>query len=191
MRPRYGQSQWVAVASILSLVTIYGTSPSAATSQDSGSCFGQPPTIVGTDFELIGTEGPDVVITGRATEVSTLGGDDLVCITGEPQGGFYDAGDGNDRVDATGVSQSYQMSFDIALGAGHDELIGSVHSESVYADHGSVADIDRDVISTGSGRDLVLSGGVGSVNEDVIDLGDASDQLYLPRRRDARQHSGR
>jgi Ca2+-binding RTX toxin-like protein len=142
------------------------------------SCFGTTPTIVGTGWQLMGTEGPDVVITNGAGEVDTLGGDDLVCITGiSDQGEFY-TGTGNDRVDSSGISQKYGMYVAIHLGEGADELIGGPHNEGVFGNEWYGDDNDRDVISTAGGRDSVVSGG-SAPNEDRINLGTEGDRLHL------------
>lgn len=50
------------------------------------TCLGRPATVVGTPGQpaLAGTEGDDVVVTNGAVSVSTLGGDDWVCVTDAP-----------------------------------------------------------------------------------------------------------
>jgi len=141
------------------------------------SCFGVTPTIVGSSGSVIGTEGPDVVVTNGAAQVSTLGGDDLVCITGLVMQGFFDSGAGNDRIDSSAVSRK-SYSINITLGPGADEMIGGPQGEHVWADGESAGEVDRDVIHTAGGHDLAVSGG-SAVNEDVITLGRASDELAL------------
>jgi Ca2+-binding RTX toxin-like protein len=64
-----------------------GLLPAAAPAYAAGgTCFDEPATIVGTpgQVSLTGTEGDDVVVTNGAAGVSTLGGDDLVCVTDGP-----------------------------------------------------------------------------------------------------------
>ena len=47
------------------------------------TCRGETATIVGTPGGTVsGTEARDVVVSNRAASVKTLGGDDLVCVTG-------------------------------------------------------------------------------------------------------------
>ncbi|CAA9412630.1 hypothetical protein [uncultured Nocardioides sp.] len=59
-------------------------SPAAA----APTCRGEAATLVGSEgATLTGTEGRDVVVTDAAVAVDTLGGDDLVCITGSPPPG--------------------------------------------------------------------------------------------------------
>ena len=57
--------------------------PAAPTHAAGETCQGRSATIVGTpgQYGLAGTEGDDVVVTGGARGVATLGGNDLVCIT--------------------------------------------------------------------------------------------------------------
>ena len=76
----------------LSLLT-----PVAGATAAADTCQGRAATIVGQEGQpLTGTEGPDVVVTGGAQTVRTLGGDDLVCVIGKPSPGlqvFTDSGD--------------------------------------------------------------------------------------------------
>ena len=60
------------------------------------TCQGQAATIVGTPGgQITGTEGADVIVTNDATRVDALGGDDLVCATGERSS--YDSVTGTPR----------------------------------------------------------------------------------------------
>ena len=147
-------------------------------------CFGQVPTIVAAEGEnVVGTDGPDVVVAhgGEAT-VTTGDGDDLVCVIGvpergQPPGTFIYAGSGNDRVDNS------RSGFDYVtyLGDGADEYIGGAASETVSASEESQGpgpgppDRDIDVIMTAGSSDRVVSGG----GSDMVDLGEGRDSLYL------------
>jgi RTX calcium-binding nonapeptide repeat (4 copies) len=180
-------------ASLLSL-TLIAAFPAAASSAASDAssaerqelCFGQVPTIVGKPGkEVVGTKGSDVVITNGAFGARTLGGDDLLCVTGEtgipdPQlsDGGFSTGDGSDRIDATGGKYPYPIQID--PGPGSDEVLGGPHKIFngditgiyVYAHDGSQG--DADIIHTGDGPDSVDAG-----TDDVVHLGADADQLSL------------
>ncbi len=119
-------------------------------------CFGKAPTIVGTpgEEEVTGTEGPDVIITNGAHGVDARGGDDLVCSTGQAP------------------------DFFISLGTGADRFLGSSSDELVDANHEAAGEVDRDVIHTRGGNDVVSTGGE-SVGEDVVALGGGVDLLRV------------
>lgn len=116
------------------------------------TCQGQAATIVGTPGgQIVGTEGADVIVTNGATRVDALGGDDLVCGTGEIPG-----------FPSSGV-------FAI-LGAGADTFIDSTSGRPViYAGVEDRTDTEADVIRAASA--VVISGTAGQPNADVIDLG--------------------
>ena len=124
------------------------------------TCQEQAATIVGTPGgQITGTEGADVIVTNGAMRVDALGGDDLVCATGE-----------DPQFPSSGV-------FAI-LGAGADTFIDSSGRQHlIYA--GTIdgpdnvvvpdsTDTEADVIRAGSGN--VRSGMVGHPNADIIDL---------------------
>lgn len=117
------------------------------------TCQGQAATIVGTPGgQITGTEGADVILTNGAIRVDALGGDDLVCSTGEDGGVTY----------ATGVI--------VILGAGADTFIPSERDGStIYAGTVDGTDTEADVIRV-SGEGLVISGMAGQPNADIIDL---------------------
>ena len=54
--------------------------PAYAASAAGETCRGLAATIVGTGPSVTGTEGADVIVTGSATSVSALGGDDVICV---------------------------------------------------------------------------------------------------------------
>lgn len=148
------------------------------------TCRGEAETIVGTGQSLQGTEGRDVIVSGSASTVNALGGDDLVCLTGtdvEYLSIRLDAGSGHDVVDATATTadQTY-----VYLGAGADAFYGGPQSDDVQAsgytaDHKSIPDTERDVIDTGGGYDRVASTSAGVPNQDVIALGPDADHVFL------------
>lgn len=163
----------------LSAVALLGAALLAPTGASAAgeTCHGQPATIVGAPgtFTLVGTEGPDVIVTNGSMELDALGGDDLVCVTVRPA--QVVAGDGDDVVDTTGITQAGGSTY---LGAGSDRFVGGAARDAVYAGAGSpgssdMVDTERDVIATGpaagSGiidRDGVTSGQAGQPNADVI-----------------------
>ena len=77
------------------------------------TCRGEAATIVGTPANpallgsdgVTGTEGRDVVVTNGAFKVSTLGGDDVICVTAGGASSvkrvMIDSGAGDDVVDGT------------------------------------------------------------------------------------------
>ena len=147
-----------AIATISGLALPETPVASTASAAAAPSCFGVAPTILGTGADIEGTEGPDVVITNGASQVTTLGGDDLVCITGSLTGnGIFDTGAGDDRVDSSAASKDQYLY--IHLGPGADQFSGGSATEEVTANDETPDDIDRDVISTAGGNDTVYSGG--------------------------------
>lgn len=153
-----------------------------------GTCRGESPTLVGTPGEtrpLTGTEGRDVVVTNGALVVDTLGGDDLVCVTGRTfsDGGFrtvrLTTGAGDDVVDGTGATG---WSAEAVLGEGSDEFHGGPHGDRVTAgtlsaDFRETVDTAPDTVRTGSGEDSVSSGSGTAVNPDTVDLGAGNDSV--------------
>lgn len=164
------------VLSTAALVGLTALSPTSAGAAGE-TCHGQAATIVGTpgDFALTGTEGPDVIVTNGTMRVDALAGDDLVCVTVRPA--QISAGDGDDLVDTTGVTEPGGTTY---LGAGSDRFVGGSAIDAVYtgaASPGSsdMTDTEIDVVDTGpaagSGvidRDGVTSGQAGQPNADVI-----------------------
>ncbi len=151
------------------------------------TCRGEAATIVGTPGNpallgsdgVIGTAGRDVVVTNGAFKVSTLGGDDVICVTA---GGssvrrvLIDAGAGDDVVDGTTAPDWIVQA---ELGEGADQFAGGDAGNSVRGayDDAAPADTERDVIVGGVGSDGVHSGVVGQPNPDVIALGAGNDSL--------------
>ena len=164
------------------LAPVAWASPATAAAE---TCRGEVATIVGTGPTVTGTEGRDVIVTGSATSVDALGGDDVVCvaIVGTPHANVIDvdAGAGADVVDTTAIGGGYYV--ETTLGAGADTFVGGRTGDTVWAGDGSFdgtgTDTDTDRIDTGTGRDSVLSGTAGSTNHDVVRLGDGDDDLTL------------
>lgn len=159
----------LAVVALLGAGLLTPTAASAA----GETCHGQAATLVGSDRtpRLVGTEGPDVVVTNGSQQVDTLGGDDVICVTGF--GAQVSSGDGDDLVDGSSLTRRGATA---RLGAGSDRFIGGPGSDAVHA--GSPVDLDQvdtepDVIETGTGSrafgpDAVFSGQAGTVNDDVV-----------------------
>ena len=144
------------------------------------TCRGVPATIVGQPgTRVVGTEGPDVIVTDGALSVDALGGDDLVCVsfdTGFPFGPVeVSAGKGDDVVDSTASSNRVAAE----LGEGADRFEGGAAGSSVFGAHrdATPADTEKDVFIGGDGSDGVTSGMSGEPNPDVIDLGAGGDGL--------------
>ena len=154
----------------------------APTSYAAGeTCQGRPATVVGTagQYGLIGTEGDDVVVTQGARGVSTLGGNDLVCITSAPPSIAsvrLDVGSGDDVVDAAAATGPTS----VILGLGRDTYAGSSFDEYVLGgtegnEYEPSVDDERDVITTVTGGDDEVMSGSWSrfamPNADVVVLG--------------------
>ncbi|HEX5916818.1 MAG TPA: hypothetical protein VFY76_03140 [Nocardioides sp.] len=142
---------------------------SGASHAHRASCQGEPATIVGVpgQRELVGTPGPDVIVSGGARVVAASAGDDRICVTGRAS--FVDAGEGNDVVHTSDSN----MGTAVALGPGADYFSGGSRPDSVSAGDGT------DVVSTGTGRDSYEDGSLSGPNDDVIDLGPGRDQASV------------
>lgn len=172
-------------AAMLGLALLAPTTTATAAGE---TCRGEAATLVGQRGTVVtGTEGRDVVVTSASGEVNTLGGDDLVCITGRdgPRGVTYgvriDTGDGNDVVDGTAANS---WGADVTLGAGADRFEGGdaddyVLAGSVTVNGSSVTypDAGTDVLVGGGGDDSLRSGQAGSPNSDVLQGGNGDDGL--------------
>jgi Ca2+-binding RTX toxin-like protein len=143
------------------------------------TCRGEAATIVGTGPAITGTGGRDVVVTHGATQVRTLGGDDVICVTGgAAQTGrtAIDPGSGDDVVDGTTAPGWWVQA---ELGEGTDRFEAGAAGSTVFGayQNASPADTEKDVIIGGAGSDSVTSGVPGEPNPDVIDLGAGDDAL--------------
>ncbi|RYB93771.1 hypothetical protein EUA93_04990 [Nocardioides oleivorans] len=141
----------------------------AATASAAGeTCRGAAATIIGTpDAPLNGTEGPDVVVTNGATDVRTLGGDDVVCVTGKMQYWILvDTGGGDDLVDGT---TSPEQAVFATLGSGADIFLGGSADDRVTVDYPDPASATPDVISAAGGSDgLFVTTGPGAAAIDNV-----------------------
>lgn len=132
------------VAAITGL-TVLSTPGATAAAQ---MCRGEAATIVGTDRELMGTDGDDVIVTEAAEIIDSGAGNDLVCVTAGSDRPMVtvDAGPGDDLVDTTlTTSQTTTL-----LHTGRDVLVGGPGTDSVW----SLGFDDRH--STGGGKDTVF-----------------------------------
>jgi Ca2+-binding RTX toxin-like protein len=138
--------------------------PLVATSTASAAprCLGRVATIVGTDRDdaLVGTPGPDVIVSGDGIDdIDGRGGDDRICSGGRPD--FVEGGAGDDRIRAGGGGDS-------VFGAGGDDRIwGQAASvEALFGGRGN------DRIFGGNGSFDSLIGGPG---DDLLDGGPGQD----------------
>lgn len=152
------------------------------------TCQGRTATIVGSTSQPVteGTEGDDVIVAPivEAGAVQARGGNDLVCLVdGAPATQFrVDAGPGQDSVVNLAIPE---LALDVTLGEGADSFTGGPADEKVFVGlrdwgpDGSSTDTDVDLVSTGAGDDVVLSGSTvpDSVNADRIDTGDGTDTV--------------
>ncbi len=139
-------------AALLGLAAPMLAITSTAAEAAAPTCRGQAATIVGSGGSLTGTEGPDVVVTNGASAVSTLGGNDLVCVTGTVRIGVrIVAGAGDDVVDGTTAPD---QNVRVTLGPGTDTFYGGNDDDVVnlaYPDPGT----GPDVVQGGGGSDLL------------------------------------
>ena len=163
----------LSVAGLVGLALLAPTSSATAAGE---TCRGEAATIVGTGPDVTGTEGRDVIVTGASLRVSSLGGDDLVCVA--PAGTQsnvlnVDAGAGNDVVDTTAAPSAYYV--DAVLGPGADTFEGGPGGDWVGTGDvdGSTAEVD--VVRTNGGADSARTTG----GADVVDLGAGTDRLSL------------
>jgi Ca2+-binding RTX toxin-like protein len=159
-------------AALLGLALLVPTSAQAAAE----TCRGLPATIVGADNQrLVGTEGPDVIVTNGAQSLSALGGDDTICVTGTPvtagQGvSIIDAGAGDDYVEASVQGRGTTT----VLGAGADTFIsGNGAEHSVHTGTSplrSSTDTEPDNVRITLGNASVTSGQADTDNPDVVEI---------------------
>ena len=139
------------------------------------TCQGSPATIVGSDRStpIVGTDGPDVIVSTGARVIDARGGDDLVCVVDDTTVLRLDAGTGDDLVDASAGYVRHAV-----LGSGADTYLGSQGSDQVWAGTrprggSGGTDTETDTIDTGDGQeaDEVFSGERGSMNGDQVRVG--------------------
>jgi hypothetical protein len=136
-----------------------------------------------------GTPGPDLLTSSRGG--LGLGGDDELAgdgncmlagdgndvIRGTRAGGFFEAGPGDDRIDATGAGGvDYEWGNQLLGDDGNDVLLGSPFADWIDGGPGD------DVIRAGAGRDRI-SGGQGhntidaGAGDDLVSANDGSREL--------------
>ena len=178
---RVRRTTTLTAAGLLGLALLAPTT--AATAAE--TCRGEAATIVGTGPTLTGTEGRDVIVSGPATSVFALGGNDLICVTGSGSPSV-DAGTGDDVVDTTGIASAAGVTT--VLGAGADTFVGGRSEDAVHAGHRSDSstnapdpgsDSEADRVDTGEGDDAVFTGSAGAANHDVVTLGTGTDYLFV------------
>lgn len=156
-------------------------SPLGAASAAGETCRGEAATIVGTGPTITGTEERDVVVTRTAAKVTTLGGDDLVCVGPWADHSLtidIDAGTGSDVVDTSGASSDHHVTT--VLGAGADSYVGGAAADSVVTgDAESQVDDDTDNVITGAGEDDVVTGSTKGASHDRVDTGAGADGITL------------
>ncbi len=169
----------LSVAGLLGLALLTPTSSAVAAGE---TCRGEAATIVGTGPTVTGTEGRDVVVTGTAGQVATLGGDDLVCVTAAATRTSSPSTPAPATTSVDTASAPRHFYLTVVLGQGADTLVGGAAADTVTT--GPTAsdgiDGDRDVVRTGDGDDRVTTGApYGSTNSDVVDAGAGDDRVTL------------
>ena len=141
------------------------------------TCHGQTATIVGERGGSVdGTDGPDVIVVNGVSVVFGRKGDDLICSASRDNGSdLYIYGDeGDDVVDTTG---NVGISTSVELGPGDDTYLGGDEHDYVSQNSGAEG---TDTVSTGGGRDVVLTGGTKDApDRDVISLGAGTDHVHV------------
>lgn len=158
----------LSAASLLAVTLLAPMSAAGAASAAVETCQGQPATIVGgSNAQLLGTAGADVIVTNGSTQVDALGGNDLICVTGQSGTVFLKAGEGNDAVSV----QPGASNTTTELGQGADTFVeGNAESHSVYAGTEAGVDTEADVIRIADAYSIVTTGMAGQPNGDIIEL---------------------
>lgn len=162
-----------------------------ATAAAAETCRGETATHVGASGErVVGTEGRDVVVTNGSTRVTTLGGDDLVCVDTTTGGRRHlrevevHTGAGNDLVDSS--TTMLPIAVRAVLGTGTDRFEGGSGSDVVaagdmvdgpYGQDTEHADTETDVLLGGPGSDHLTSGQQGVANADAVLGGGGGDAI--------------
>lgn len=113
------------------------TPPSGPSDPVPPTCEGLEPTIR-ADGTVLGTEGPDVIVTGNGPDrVLGFGGDDVICTNGGED--VVDAGSGSDVVGG-GAGIDACASAEVATGCEDDVVVGPVTELTVDRDADAVDD---------------------------------------------------
>jgi|GEM_PF-2465007 len=136
-----------------------------------GTCVGRTPTMRGTngDDVLVGTDGPDVIVTGTGRDIiDGLGGDDLICAGRDND--IINGGPGNDVLYGNEAADTLNGGF------GNDELHGGLWRDTLNGGPGN------DILRGGSGPDTIRGGAgndtaFGWQGQDVIEGGAGNDRL--------------
>jgi Ca2+-binding RTX toxin-like protein len=148
-----GQVVLLAIVIGTTVVTAGAGSPALAATE---RCFGAIPTIRGTDEgdRLEGTDGPDVIVTGRGNDyVRGLGGNDRIC-TGIGNDSIAGGG-GNDRL-STSRGRTAPARNIAQGGTGDDILLGGASNDQLNGGRGD------DVLRGRGGPDLFYGGSPGT-----------------------------
>ncbi len=151
--------------------------PTASPGAAGETCRGEAAPIVGTSRTLAGTEGRDVIVSGAATDVKALGGDDLICVVPDRSNTnvlSVDSGAGNDVVDTTSAAlMGYYVDSD--LGPGADTLEGGPSGDWVDTGDAAGGPEEVDVVRGSTGDDTVRTTG----GSDVVELGPGTNRIWL------------
>ena len=161
-------------AGLLSLPLLVPSSASSAPVVADAICAGEHATVVGTGPAVTGTEGRDVIVTGAATSVRSLGGDDAICVTTPSTAGRMDvdAGTGDDEV-LLPVADLAPGST-IAAGEGRDRLVAGHADDLLTLDlKRSRFQVGQDVSNATSFEDTFL------LAPEVVIVGDMRDNDLL------------
>lgn len=125
------------------------------------TCFGKPATITGHG-RVVGTAGPDVIVTSRRSTVHGRGGNDRICGAYTMHGGA-----GNDLIH---FGRTFDTDFmEITGGDGRDRIVVSSPADVVI-----VAGAGADVVETGSGWQYVHAG----PGPDSVTTGRGGDEIH-------------
>lgn len=150
---------------VLLAPTLIAGPPVGAAPPAAPTCLGKTATLVGAvGRSVAGTSGDDVIVSNGAFAVYAGRGDDTICVTGdtgEPDG--YVLVQGGRGADDVRVRTRRHIDTSIGLGPGADTLVGSLGDDQVSAGGSPSSDpptpdVDRDVIATRAGRDVVTAG---------------------------------
>ncbi len=163
---------------VCGLVVPFVLLPVEGASSSAPSCQGQPATIVGEPGEqVVGTDGPDVIVSNGAKYVFGEDGDDLLCMTKQLGRERFHAigGSGDDSILVTGDRYTH-----VSPGSGDDTVTGGPGREKVYlgAEDASSTEPGVDTIHTGGGPDLVVAYHH-EVIRDLVELGSGDDAVRL------------